>query len=412
MLQTVFLTVLTVVLVKSQDTEETITYTQCTDGYEWDPVRQQCKDIDECDIVPDACKGGMKCVNHYGGYLCLPKTAQIIVNNEQPQQETPAAEASSGASTGSVAASSMATSGVVPGGGFMASATAVAGPEVQTGRNNFVIRRNPADPQRIPSNPSHRIQCATGYEQSEHNVCQDINECDASNQCAQQCYNILGSFICQCKQGYELSSDRLNCEDIDECRTSSYLCQYQCVNEPGKFSCICPQGYQVVRSRTCQDINECETNNECQEDEMCWNYHGGFRCYPRNPCQDPYILTSENRCVCPVSNAMCREGPQSIVYKYMSIRSDRSVPSDIFQIQATTIYANTINTFRIKSGNENGEFYLRQISPVSAMLVLVKSLSGPREYIVDLEMLTVSSIGTFRTSSVLRLTIIVGPFSF
>jgi hypothetical protein len=40
----------------------------------------------------------------------------------------------------------------------------------------------------------------------------DINECDASNQCAQQCYNVLGSFICQCNQGYELSSDRINCE--------------------------------------------------------------------------------------------------------------------------------------------------------------------------------------------------------
>lgn len=130
-------------------------------------------DIDECDIVPDACKGGMKCVNHYGGYLCLPKTAQIIVNNEQPQVESPpAAEAASGATTGSVAASSMAASGVVPGGGFVASAAAVAGPEIQTGRNNFVIRRNPADPQRIPANPSHRIQCAAGYEQSEHNVCQ------------------------------------------------------------------------------------------------------------------------------------------------------------------------------------------------------------------------------------------------
>ncbi|XP_019480262.1 PREDICTED: EGF-containing fibulin-like extracellular matrix protein 1 isoform X1 [Hipposideros armiger] len=501
MLKELFLTMLILALVKSQDTEETITYTQCTDGYEWDPVRQQCKDIDECDIVPDACKGGMKCVNHYGGYLCLPKTAQIIVNNEQPQQETPVSEnvgaaanaAAASGTAGGIAASGMATSGAMPGGGFVASATAVAGPEVQTGRNNFVIRRNPADPQRISSNPSHRIQCATGYEQSEHNICQDIdecaagthncrtdqvcinlrgsfacqcppgyqkrgeqcvdidectmppfchqrcvntpgsfycqcspgfqlaannytcvdiNECDASNQCAQQCYNILGSYICQCNQGYELSSDRLNCEDIDECRASSYLCQYQCVNEPGKFSCMCPQGYQVVRSRTCQDINECETTNECREDEMCWNYHGGFRCYPRNPCQDPYILASENRCVCPVTNAVCRELPQSIVYKYMSIRSDRSVPSDIFQIQATTIYANTINTFLIKSGNENGEFYLRQTSPVSAMLVLVKSLSGPREYIVDLEMLTVNSIGTFRTSSVLRLTIIVGPFSF
>ncbi|XP_045683650.1 EGF-containing fibulin-like extracellular matrix protein 1 [Phyllostomus hastatus] len=502
MLKALFLTMLTLALVKSQDTEETITYTQCTDGYEWDPVRQQCKDIDECDIVPDACKGGMKCVNHYGGYLCLPKTAQIIVNNEQPQQETPAAEnigaaanaaASSSVTGGGMAASGMATSAAVPGAGYMVSAAAVAGPEVQTSRNNFVIRRNPADPQRVPSNPSHRIQCATGYEQSEHNICQDIdectagthncradqvcinlrgsfacqcppgyqkrgeqcvdidecamppychqrcvntpgsfycqcspgfqlaannytcvdiNECDASNQCAQQCYNILGSYICHCNQGYELSSDRLNCEDIDECRTSSYLCQYQCVNEPGKFSCMCPQGYQLVRGRTCQDINECETTNECREDEMCWNYHGGFRCYPRNPCQEPYVLASENRCICPVSNALCRDLPQAIIYKYMSLRSDRSVPSDIFQIQATTIYANTINTFQLKSGNENGEFYLRPTSPVSAMLVLVKSLSGPREYIVDLEMLTVSSIGTFRTSSVLRLTIIVGPFSF
>lgn len=122
----------------------------------------------------------MKCVNHYGGYLCLPKTAQIIVNNEQPQQETPAAEtmgtaanaAAASSTAGGVAASGMAASGVMPGGGFVASAAAVAGPEVQTGRNNFVIRRNPADPQRIPSNPSHRIQCATGYEQSEHNICQ------------------------------------------------------------------------------------------------------------------------------------------------------------------------------------------------------------------------------------------------
>ncbi|NXY31496.1 FBLN3 protein, partial [Pomatorhinus ruficollis] len=450
MLTAMFLAALILITVHSQETEETITYTQCTDGYEWDPVRQRCKDIDECEIVPDACKGGMKCVNHYGGYLCLPRTAQIIVN----EREEAAAESTSG-------------------------------------RNN-VIRRTPADPQRAPPNPTHQIQCAAGYEQSDHNVCQDIdecatgthncrpdqvcvnlrgsfscqcppgyqkrgdqcvdidectlppychhrcvnapgsyycqcnagfqlasnnhtcvdiNECDANNPCAQQCYNILGSFICQCNPGFELSSDRINCEDTDECRTSSYLCQYQCVNEPGKFSCVCPEGYQVVGGRTCQDINECETNNECREDEICWNYHGGFRCYPRNPCQEPYVLTSENRCVCPVSNAICRELPYSVVYKYMSIRSDRTVPSDIFQIQATSIYPNTINTFRIKSGNENGEFYLRQTSAVSAMLVLVKSLSGPREHIVDLEMLTVNSLN-YRTSSVLRLTIIVGPYAF
>ena len=72
-----------------------------------------------------------------------------------------------------------------------------------------------------------------------------------------------------------------------------------------------------------------------------------------------YFVCLCSRCICPVSNALCRELPQAIIYKYMSLRSDRSVPSDIFQIQATTIYANTINTFQLKSGNENGEFYLR-----------------------------------------------------
>ncbi|XP_073195438.1 EGF-containing fibulin-like extracellular matrix protein 1 isoform X2 [Lepidochelys kempii] len=411
MLTIMFLAAFTLTTINSQETEETITYTQCTDGYEWDPVRQRCKDIDECEIVPDACKGGMKCVNHYGGYLCLPRTAQIIVNNGR---EDTAAE-----STG--------------------------------GRNN-VIRRTPADPHRPPPNPTHQIQCATGYEQSEQNVCQDIDECATGTHncradqvcvnlrgsfscqcpsgyqkrgeqcvdidecnlppyCHHRCVNTPGSYYCQCNSGFQLAANNHTCVDIDECRTSSYICQYQCVNEPGKFSCICPEGYQVVGARTCQDINECETTNECREDEMCWNYHGGFRCYPRNPCQEPYVLTSENRCVCPVSNAICRELPYSIVYKYMSIRSDRTVPSDIFQIQATTIYPNTINTFRIKSGNENGEFYLRQTSAISAMLVLVKSLSGPREHIVDLEMLTVNSLN-YRTSSVLRLTIIVGPYAF
>lgn len=55
--------------------------------------------------------------------------------------------------------------------------------------------------------------------------------------------------------------------------------------------------------------------------------------------------------------------------------------------------------------------FFQQTSAVSAMLVLVKSLSGPREHIVDLEMLTVNSLN-YRTSSVLRLTIIVGPYAF
>lgn len=43
-----------------------------------------------------------------------------------------------------------------------------------------------------------------------------------------------------------------------------------------------------------QDINECETGtHNCQDDDMCWNYYGGFRCYPRDPCEAPYTKTAE-----------------------------------------------------------------------------------------------------------------------
>lgn len=70
------------------------------------------------------------------------------------------------------------------------------------------------------------------------------------------------------------------------------------------------------------------------------------------------FLFISSRCVCSSTNA-CRGLPQSIVYKYMNIHSDRTVPADIFQIQATNIYSNTHNTFRIRSGNDGGEFFLR-----------------------------------------------------
>ncbi|XP_014349329.1 EGF-containing fibulin-like extracellular matrix protein 1 [Latimeria chalumnae] len=364
---------LRVVLVVSGFVLYTVTSQQCTDGYNWDPVRQHCVDIDECALVSDACKGGMKCINHYGGYLCLPKNAIIIVNNGSH--------------------------------GFPTESTVVP---------------PPAPTQLVPSPtrypilpPPRRTRCIVGFVPNEQNQCTDVNECEVNNPCEQQCYNIIGSFICQCNQGYELNGDRVTCRDIDECAYSSYVCQYQCINEPGTFSCICPDGYRLLGTRMCQDINECETGNVCAEDEMCWNYYGGFRCYPKNPCQEPYIQTSENRCVCPGSNIICQGGlPYSIVHKYMSIRSDRTLPSNIFKIQATNIHPSAINTFTIKSGNEGGEFYLRQTNNFSAMLVLVKPVVGPREYIMDLEMVTVNNLMSYRTSSLLRLTIIVGPYPF
>ncbi|XP_013986620.1 EGF-containing fibulin-like extracellular matrix protein 1 [Salmo salar] len=357
----------------SQEAEEPISYT-CTDGYTFDMERQECKDINECTTVPDACKGGMRCINHFGGYFCLPQNAQIIVSNgdDEPTvaplvEEQPPLAPAPGLPVQRVIQSSFQSQGT--------------------------------------------MQCAAGFVVDELNYCRDVNECEGSNPCQHQCYNIMGSFICQCEQGYELASNQASCQDIDECAFSSYMCQWQCVNQPGGYVCTCPEGYQLQGNRMCQDIDECETGNNCREDEMCWNYFGGFRCYPRNPCHEPYVKTGEGRCSCQ-SLTICRGLPPSIVYKYMSISSERSVPADIFQIQATSIYPNMHNTFRVKSGNEGGEFFLRRSSNVSAMLVMTKPLTGPREHVVDLEMVTHNNVLNYRSSSLLRLTIIVGPYAF
>lgn len=77
-----------------------------------------------------------------------------------------------------------------------------------------------------------------------------------------------------------------------------------------------------------------------------------------------------SRCICR-SQTECQGLPPSIVYKYMSIQADRTVPADIFQIQATNIYANTQSTFRIKAGNDGGDFFLR----VSGCYWLEKALA-------------------------------------
>lgn len=55
---------------------------------------------------------------------------------------------------------------------------------------------------------------------------------------------------------------------------------------------------------------------------------------------------------------------------------------------------------------------LQRSSNVSAMLVMTRPLIGPREHVLDLEMVTQNSALSYRSSSVLRLTIIVGPYTF
>ena len=66
-----------------------------------------------------------------------------------------------------------------------------------------------------------------------------------------------------------------------------------------------------------------------------------------------------SRCMCPAENTGCRDQPFTILFRDMDVVSGRSVPADIFQMQATTRYPGAYYIFQIKSGNEGREFYMR-----------------------------------------------------
>lgn len=55
---------------------------------------------------------------------------------------------------------------------------------------------------------------------------------------------------------------------------------------------------------------------------------------------------------------------------------------------------------------------LQQTSNVSATLVLSRPIKGPRELVLDLEMVTVNNVINFRGSSIIRLTIYVSEHPF
>ncbi|KAI7796451.1 EGF containing fibulin-like extracellular matrix protein 2b precursor [Triplophysa rosa] len=407
----------------------------CTDGYEWDAQTQLCRDINECETIQGACQGEMKCFNHYGGYLCLPRSASIITAPEpSSHSETsltveineafnpcPVGYTAQGDSCVDINECELNLHDCQPSQQCI-NTVGTYTCQCPDGYNKIGIECVDIDECRyrycqhrcvnVPG--SFSCECEPGFQLAGNNrSCIDVNECEMGAPCQQRCYNTYGTFLCRCEQGYDLGSDGFSCNDNDECSYSSFLCQFQCVNEPGTFSCVCPNGYDLLGTRLCQDVNECEAGtHQCGEGQICVNIHGGHQCVDSNRCQDPYIQVSENRCVCPVVKPECHDQPFSIVYRYMSITSERSVPSDIFQIQATSVHPGAYNTFRIRSGDDNGEFYIRQINNISAMLVLARAVTGPKEYVLDLEMVSVNPVMNYQTSSVLRLSVYVGAYAF
>lgn len=72
--------------------------------------------------------------------------------------------------------------------------------------------------------------------------------------CQHDCVNNWGSYYCTCRQGYRLEADGKTCQDINECLTQNGGCTHECVNIPGGHYCKCPEGVTMgFDNKTCHE---------------------------------------------------------------------------------------------------------------------------------------------------------------
>ncbi|CAL8336420.1 unnamed protein product [Lota lota] len=130
-----------------------------------------------------------------------------------------------------------------------------------------------------------------------------LNPCAGGGPCSQQCSVVGGRYSCSCFTGYSLRSDRLSCDDVDECVSGVHSCGVgeRCVNTVGSHVCerqlSCAAGYQS-RHGVCEDIDECmvRTHN-CGAGLVCKNTDGSFVCSPKHKCLTGFKLDSHGNCI-------------------------------------------------------------------------------------------------------------------
>ncbi|XP_077886063.1 collagen and calcium-binding EGF domain-containing protein 1 isoform X3 [Ictidomys tridecemlineatus] len=106
---------------------------------------------------------------------------------------------------------------------------------------------------------NRRKKCCKGYKfVLGQCIPEDYDVC-AQAPCEQQCTDNFGRVLCTCYPGYQYDRERHRkrekpyCLDIDECATSNKtLCEHICVNTVGSYRCECREGYVLEDDgRTC-----------------------------------------------------------------------------------------------------------------------------------------------------------------
>ncbi|PIK36283.1 hypothetical protein BSL78_26883 [Apostichopus japonicus] len=152
---------------------------------------------------------------------------------------------------------------------------------------------------------SFRCDCVDGYAEF-NGECQDVDECNDVNICnhdpVSSCVNSVGSYSCDCVQGYAKNAVDI-CIDIDECQSGQNPCDLSkretCENTAGSFTCNCLEGhFRENRNEACIGIDECMSSPCTSQLQVCVDGDSGFTCV----CREGYIIINgicqnENECI-------------------------------------------------------------------------------------------------------------------
>ncbi|XP_064459913.1 uncharacterized protein LOC135370150 isoform X1 [Ornithodoros turicata] len=272
-------------------------YCHCPPGFTGNP-KLACQDINEC---PYACGPNTDCTNTEGSYICRCKPGCIgDPNSPEGCRDQDECTRPTACGINALCFNDFGSYHCACKEGYSGD------PRVQCVDVDECSQNPCAVGSLCYNSPgNYRCECPKGYTGNAYQSCErDVVgvECDNDHDCTAnaECVN----HVCQCRKGYQVSHDQKNCIDRNECLSRGTCGRNAlCVNTEGSFLCQCKAGYEKIHpspQSRCKDANEC-AHSPCGANAKCINSDGGYRCV----CPEHMIGNPKEACVSPCDAVEC-----------------------------------------------------------------------------------------------------------